>query len=179
GGAGHPGPVAAHLLRAPVAGPYPRRQDRRDGPAGHRHRGRHRCQLGEQWPARRPRRGNHDCARRLPRDRRVRVVRAEGGGTVTGWATAILMLVGSVFTLLAATGVLKLPDAVMRMQASAKASTLGLACLLLGAAFQLPDLSSVVRLMSLGGFLMATAPLSAHIVARATLSRGAPLWEGL
>ncbi len=98
---------------------------------------------------------------------------------MTGWATAILMLVGSVFTLLAATGVLKLPDAVMRMQASAKASTLGLACLLLGAAFQLPDLSSVVRLMSLGGFLMATAPLSAHIVARATLSRGAPLWEGL
>ena len=72
------------------------------------------------------------------------------------WVTAILMLVGSVFTLLAATGVLKLPDAVMRMQASAKASTLGLTCLLLGAAFQLPDLSSVVRLMSLGGFLMAT-----------------------
>ena len=44
--------------------------------------------------------------------------------------TAILWLVGSAFALLAAVGVLRMPDVFTRMQASTKASTLGLGCLL-------------------------------------------------
>ena len=40
--------------------------------------------------------------------------------------TAILWLTGSVFALLAAVGVLRMPDVFTRMQTSTKASTLGL-----------------------------------------------------
>ena len=40
--------------------------------------------------------------------------------------TAVLWLAGSVFALLAAVGVLRMPDVFTRMQASTKASTLGL-----------------------------------------------------
>jgi multicomponent Na+:H+ antiporter subunit G len=96
----------------------------------------------------------------------------------TSWATAILMLVGAVFSLLAAAGVLRLPDVLLRMQASAKASTLGLGCLLAGAALQMTDMSSVVRLASIAAFVMLTAPLTGHIVARAATLRQTRLWEG-
>ena len=92
--------------------------------------------------------------------------------------TAALMLIGASLTLLAAIGLLRLPDTFLRMQATAKASTLGLACLLAGAALQLPDVSSLMKLGSIAAFIMLTAPLSAHVVARATLHRARPLWEG-
>lgn len=92
--------------------------------------------------------------------------------------TAALMLVGASLTLLAAIGLVRLPDTFLRMQATAKASTLGLACLLAGAAVQLPDVSSLMKLGSIAAFIMLTAPLSAHVVARATLHRARALWEG-
>ncbi len=92
--------------------------------------------------------------------------------------TALLMLLGALFALLAAVGLLRFPDTFLRMQATAKASTLGLACLIVGAALQLPDVSSVVRLCSIAAFIMLTAPLSAHIVARSALHRSTKLWEG-
>jgi multicomponent Na+:H+ antiporter subunit G len=92
--------------------------------------------------------------------------------------TAALMLIGASLTLLAAIGLVRLPDTFLRMQATAKASTLGLACLLAGAALQLPDVSSLMKLGSIAAFIMLTAPLSAHVVARAALHRARPLWEG-
>lgn len=92
--------------------------------------------------------------------------------------TAFFLLVGAILALLAAVGMVRLPDTFLRMQASAKASTLGLACLLVGAAFQLTDVSSIIRLGAIAAFVMLTAPLSAHVVARATLRRGTRLWSG-
>jgi multicomponent Na+:H+ antiporter subunit G len=92
--------------------------------------------------------------------------------------TAVLMLIGASLTLLAAIGLVRLPDTFLRMQATAKASTLGVACLLAGAALQLPDVSSIMKLGSIAAFIMLTAPLSAHVVARAALHRARPLWEG-
>lgn len=97
---------------------------------------------------------------------------------IVGWLTAFLMLLGASLALLAAVGVVRFPDTFLRMQASSKASTLGLACLLAGAALQLPDVSSIIRLGSIAAFIMLTAPLSAHVVARASLRRGTPLWRG-
>ncbi|MFO7179846.1 MAG: monovalent cation/H(+) antiporter subunit G [Pseudomonadota bacterium] len=94
------------------------------------------------------------------------------------WVTALLLLLGAVLCLLAAVGVLRFPDTFLRMQASAKASTLGLACLLAGTALQFPEVSMIMRLGSIAAFIMLTAPLSAHVIARVSLHRGTPLWEG-
>lgn len=96
---------------------------------------------------------------------------------VLEWLTAGLLLVGAILGLLAAVGVLRFPDTFLRMQASSKASTLGLACLLAGTALQFPDVAVIVRLASIAAFVMLTAPLSAHVVARVSLHRGTPLWE--
>jgi multicomponent Na+:H+ antiporter subunit G len=64
------------------------------------------------------------------------------------------------------------------MQAATKAATLGLGCLLLGAALQLADLSSLVRALSIGAFIMLTSPVSTHVIARAGYLTKVPLWEG-
>lgn len=96
---------------------------------------------------------------------------------VLEWLTAVLLLLGASLAMLAAIGVLRFPDTFSRMQASSKASTLGLACLLAGAALQFPDISAVIRLASIAAFVMLTAPLSAHVVARVALHRKTPLWE--
>lgn len=92
--------------------------------------------------------------------------------------TGLIWIVGSLFALLAAAGVLRMPDVFTRMQASTKASTLGLGCFVVGAALQLGDMASVIRLISIGAFLLLTTPVSAHVIARASYRAGIPLWSG-
>jgi multicomponent Na+:H+ antiporter subunit G len=92
--------------------------------------------------------------------------------------TAIMWVAGSAFVLLAALGLLRLPDVFTRMQASTKASTLGLGCLLIGAAIQLGDFASFIRVVSIGAFILLTTPVAAHVIARASYLADVPLWEG-
>jgi multicomponent Na+:H+ antiporter subunit G len=90
----------------------------------------------------------------------------------------VMWIVGSAFALVAALGVLRMPDVFTRMQASTKASTLGLGCLAFGAALHLGDAASAVRLLSIVLFLLLTTPVSAHVIARAAYRAGVPLWSG-
>ena len=97
---------------------------------------------------------------------------------MTDVATAILWLTGSAFALLAAVGVLRMPDVFTRMQASTKASTFGLGCLLIGAALQMGDLASFIRAASIGAFVLLTTPVAGHVIARASYFAEVPLWTG-
>jgi multicomponent Na+:H+ antiporter subunit G len=91
---------------------------------------------------------------------------------------AVLLVVGASFMLLAGLGVLRLPDLFMRMQAATKASTLGVGCLLLGVALHFQDLTVATRAVLVIAFFFLTAPVSAHVIARAAYAVGVPLWEG-
>jgi multicomponent Na+:H+ antiporter subunit G len=93
-------------------------------------------------------------------------------------ATAALWLAGSAFALLAAVGLLRMPDVFTRMQASTKASTLGLGCLLIGAGLQAGDFASFVRVASIGAFVLLTTPVAGHVIARASYFADVPLWKG-
>lgn len=97
---------------------------------------------------------------------------------MTDIITSGLWIAGSVFAFLAAVGVLRMPDVFTRMQASTKASTLGLGCLLAGAALRFSDLASIIELVSIGLFLLLTTPVSAHMIARAAYRADVRLWEG-
>ena len=97
---------------------------------------------------------------------------------MTSIAAAILFLAGALLALLAAVGVLRMPDLFTRMQASTKAATLGLGCLLAGLALHLPDLSLIIRAGCIAGFVMLTTPVAAHVIARAAYLTGVPLWKG-
>ena len=91
---------------------------------------------------------------------------------------AFFWLAGALFALLGAVGILRMPDVFTRMQASTKASTLGLACLLIGAALQMGDFGSLIRVVSIGAFVLLTTPVAAHVIARASYFADVPLWEG-
>jgi multicomponent Na+:H+ antiporter subunit G len=92
--------------------------------------------------------------------------------------SAVLLVVGASFMLLAGLGVLRLPDLFMSLQAATKASTLGVACLLLGVAVHFQDLAVTVRAVLVIAFFFLTAPVGAHVIARAAYAVGVPLWKG-
>ena len=97
---------------------------------------------------------------------------------MTDAITVVVWLAGSAFTLLAAVGVVRMPDVFTRMQASTKASTLGLGCLLIGAALRFDDFASFIRVASIGAFILLTTPVAAHVIARAAYRADVPLWDG-
>ena len=94
------------------------------------------------------------------------------------WLSGGLFVAGATFSLLAGVGVLRMPDVFTRMQASTKASTLGLGCLLAGVALRNPELAFVVRAASIAAFMLLTTAVAAHVIARAAARGGAPVWEG-
>ena len=81
--------------------------------------------------------------------------------------TALLILAGSTFALLAAIGLNRLPDLFTRMHAASKAGTVGSGLLLLGAGLHADDFSILVRAVAGFLFFVLTAPVSAHLVAKA------------
>ncbi len=89
---------------------------------------------------------------------------------------SLLLLLGAAFVLLAGVGVLRMPDIYMRLQAATKASTLGVGCLLLGVGIYDADMAVTTRCLLIAGFVFLTAPVSAHVMARAAIGR-AQLWE--
>jgi multicomponent Na+:H+ antiporter subunit G len=97
---------------------------------------------------------------------------------VTAWLSSALFVAGATFGLLAGIGVLRMPDVFTRMQASTKASTLGLGCLLAAVALGHPDMSFGVRAVSIAAFMLLTTAVSAHVIARAAGRSGAPIWKG-
>jgi multicomponent Na+:H+ antiporter subunit G len=92
--------------------------------------------------------------------------------------SAVLLVIGGAFMLLAGVGVVRMPDLFMRMQAATKAATLGVGCMLLALAIHFGDLAITARAALVTAFVFLTAPVAAHVIARAAYSVGVPLWEG-
>jgi multicomponent Na+:H+ antiporter subunit G len=88
-----------------------------------------------------------------------------------------LMLIGALFLLLAAVGMLRMPDLFTRMQAATKASTLGIACVLLAVALHFSSIGVTMRALAALAFFLLTAPVTAHLIGRASYFVGTPLWE--
>jgi multicomponent Na+:H+ antiporter subunit G len=81
----------------------------------------------------------------------------------------LLLLLGGFFALIAAIGVLRLPDVLTRMHASTKAGILGSSLILIGGAFYLQETEITVRVVAIILFLMLTTPIGAHMIGRASV----------
>lgn len=92
--------------------------------------------------------------------------------------SAALMIIGAAFALLAGVGVVRMPDLFTRMQAATKASTLGMSCMVLAVAVHFGELGITTRALATMSFVFLTAPVAAHMIARAAYFVGVPLWEG-
>lgn len=88
------------------------------------------------------------------------------------YAGCLLLLLGATFTLLAALGVLRLPDLYTRMHAASKAGAVGGGLILLAVALVSLEAAVALRAIVGVGFLLLTTPVSAHLLARASHQAG-------
>lgn len=92
--------------------------------------------------------------------------------------TGLIVIVGAVFTLVAALGILRFPDLYSRTHAASKAGTLGSGILLLALALYAGELGVFTRAVAAFVFLLLTAPIAAHLLARSAYFVGHKPWEG-
>lgn len=88
---------------------------------------------------------------------------------MTGILGMVLLGAGAVLLVIAAWGVIILPDALSRQHAATKAGTLSLSLVCLGAWLLVPTVDWAWRLALIAGFLMATLPVASHLLARAAV----------
>ncbi len=94
------------------------------------------------------------------------------------WLVLGLLVAGALFLLLAAVGVVRMPDLYTRMQAATKATTLGVGCMLSAVAVYFDDFGVTVRALLVVAFIFLTAPVAAHMIGRAAFTIGVPFWRG-
>jgi multicomponent Na+:H+ antiporter subunit G len=88
---------------------------------------------------------------------------------------ALITLAGSVFILLGALGIVRMPDVYNRMQTGTKATTLGSMLSLLGIGIAVHGWLGKIIILIL--FIIITNPLSTHALARAAHHAGVKLTD--
>ena len=91
---------------------------------------------------------------------------------VADLAAAVCILLGAVLALIAAIGVVRLPDLLTRMHAATKPQVLGTVLVMTGVALKLRDPAVVGVLMLIVLLQMATSVVSSHMVGRASFRAG-------
>ena len=87
--------------------------------------------------------------------------------------SSVLLLAGVFLALVAAVGLVRLPDVLSRMHAATKPATLGLLLITVGAALRMQDAGDAVKLLLVAAFQFLTAPVAAHMIGRAAYRSGA------
>ena len=88
---------------------------------------------------------------------------------------AACLLAGGFFLFVAGLGILRLPDVLIRMHASTKAGTLGVGLVFAAAALYFRDTAEIAIAALTVIFLLVTAPVAAHAIARAAYRTNVPL----
>lgn len=96
---------------------------------------------------------------------------------MSDWLVIILSTVGTLFILLAAFGLLKMPDFYMRVSISTKAITLGTGLILLATAVSFNEFSITSRVLAIIIFIVLTAPVAAHMIGRAAYFTKVYMWD--
>ena len=87
-------------------------------------------------------------------------------GFVADVVGALLLLLGALLCLAAATGLVRFPDVLTRMHAATKPQTLGLLCAVGGVALSLREPRALGVLFLVAVLQLLTAPVAAHMVGR-------------
>jgi len=89
-----------------------------------------------------------------------------------------LLIIGAFFALVASVGLIRLPDVYSRMHAASKAGTVGSGLMMVALAVTAEDSGTTIRAFAGLTFFIMTAPIAAHLLARAAYKVGYPLWKG-
>lgn len=88
---------------------------------------------------------------------------------------AILVLLGAIVLCIAAIGLLRMPDAYLRVQVGTKASTAGVALIMVGLSLLFPSGTGKFLIILL--FVMMTNPVSSNMLMRAAHRMGQPMTD--
>jgi multicomponent Na+:H+ antiporter subunit G len=91
---------------------------------------------------------------------------------IAHYIAAVLLLFGAGFSLIAAIGILRLPDIYTRLHAASKAGATGAGAILLAVAVESFDAAVILRALLGIVFLLLSTPVSAHLLARAAYRSG-------
>jgi multicomponent Na+:H+ antiporter subunit G len=87
-------------------------------------------------------------------------------------ASALLILLGSFFTIVGAVGLVRMPDVFTRMHATSVIETLGVGLLILGMCLEAGLTLVTVKLLLLFALFFFTGPAITHALAQACLHQG-------
>jgi multicomponent Na+:H+ antiporter subunit G len=79
-----------------------------------------------------------------------------------------IVLIGAVLTLISAVGVVRFPDALSRMHALTKASTVGFVLIAVGACLNMTNANDITSVLLAAGLQLLTLPVAATLIARST-----------
>ena len=89
----------------------------------------------------------------------------------------IFIIIGLFFDFFGCLGLIRLPDVYNRLQASTKCVTFGTCSIMFGVFLILGFTAGGIKALLCIIFLVLTAPVSAHVIARAAHISGIKLWE--
>lgn len=84
---------------------------------------------------------------------------------------------GAIFILIAAAGIVRMPDFFLRLSVTVKAATLGVGCTLAAAAVFFDEFSVTSKVIAIIFFLFITAPIAGHMIGRTAYFTGIKLWN--
>lgn len=97
---------------------------------------------------------------------------------MTDYIIMLFTTLGTMFILIAAVGVLRMPDFFLRLSVTIKAATLGLGFIMAGTALYFLEFSVTAKVTAIIFFLLITAPVSGHMLGRTAYFTGMKLWKG-
>ncbi|MBF0694714.1 MAG: monovalent cation/H(+) antiporter subunit G [Flavobacterium sp.] len=97
---------------------------------------------------------------------------------MTDLLICIISTIGAIAILLSAIGIIRMPDFYLRLSVTVKAATLGVGLFLACAAILFPDVSVTTKSIAIIFFLVLTAPVAAHLIARTAYRSGVDRWKG-
>jgi multicomponent Na+:H+ antiporter subunit G len=92
------------------------------------------------------------------------------------YAALAMVGLGLFFTLVAAIGLVRMPDVYTRAHATSKTDTLGTVLTLAGVALLFDGGVARVKLLLLAVFMLITSPTATHAITRAALDQGIEPW---
>lgn len=91
--------------------------------------------------------------------------------------SGILLISGALFVLIAAIGVVRMPDIYCRMHAATKAGAFGASLILLALCVAMPSPRVWIQSILIIAFFYLTAPVAAHLIGRVGMIRKLPIWK--
>lgn len=92
--------------------------------------------------------------------------------SVAVWLGWIFLGLGSIFCVIGALGLVRMPDFYTRVHAASVTDTLGAGCMLVGMMFGAGLSFVTVKLVIIGVLIFFTSPTATHALARAAMHRG-------